>query len=148
MLTPENERHWCHHFGRVPPGVSQDARWAQFGRELGIDMRALPFSFLVLERENTATASTAGFSRIIGRPREAKGRMEVLSCDAGGVGELLLQKRDVPGLFKLLQKGRADAAYRWQRDGRRIIGAAPLDSQGDQSAPGETDGLPSDDDTE
>lgn len=124
MLAEENAQHWCHHFGRAPAEASRDARWAQFGRELGIDLRALPCSFLVLQRHHGA-ASNAGCSRIIGRPREAKGRMEVLSCGADGVEELMLQQRDVPGLFKELRKGRAGALQRWTRDGRRIADAKP-----------------------
>ena len=49
--------------------------------------------------------------------------MEVLSCGEGAVAELLLQKRDVPALFKDLRKGRAAAVHRWTRDGRRIVAA-------------------------
>jgi ribosomal protein RSM22 (predicted rRNA methylase) len=128
MLAAENAQHWCHHFARPPALASRDARWAQFGRELGIDMRALPFSFLVLDRRPAGQSGAGGFSRIIGRPREAKGRMEVLSCGDSGVEELMFQKRDVPDLFKDLQKGRAGALHRWTRDGRKIIGAEPLGS--------------------
>jgi hypothetical protein len=122
MLAAENAQHWCHHFARTPSEVSRDGRWAQFSRELGIDMRALPYSFLVLVRRGSPTTMPAGLSRIIGRPREATGRMEVLGCDAEGVRELLLQKRDAPALFKALQKGRAAAVQRWSLDGRRIAG--------------------------
>jgi hypothetical protein len=126
MLAPENARHWCHHFATVLPDASQDARWAQFGRELGIDMRALPFSFLVLARHDDSRGIEEGFSRIIGRPREEKGRMQLLSCGARGVEELLLQKRDEPALFRQFQKERASGVYRWTCDGRRIIRAIPF----------------------
>ncbi len=125
MLATENARHWCHHFARVPSEASRDARWAQFGRELGIDMRALPYSFLVLARRTPDDSTVRGCSRIIGRPDEEKGRFNLLACDEGGVGELMLQKRDAPSLFKQLQKGRASAVQRWTRDGRRIVGAEP-----------------------
>jgi ribosomal protein RSM22 (predicted rRNA methylase) len=124
MLAAENAQHWCHHFGRAPAEASRDARWAQFGRELRIDLRSLPCSFLVLQRRR-GSVSIAGCSRIIGRPREAKGRMEILSCGADGVEELMLQQRDVPGLFKDLRKGRAGALHRWTLDGRRIVDATP-----------------------
>jgi len=127
MLAAENAQHWCHHFARVPAGASQDARWAQFGRELGIDMRALPYSFLVLQRGGGMHSET-GCSRLIGRPREEKGRMELLSCAEHGVEELMLQKRDAPDLFKKLQKGRAGVLHRWTREGRRIAGVEPLKS--------------------
>ena len=121
MLATENAAHWCHHFARVPSEASRDGRWAQFSRELGIDMRALPYSFLVLARLGSQTAMPTGLSRIIGRPREATGRMEVLGCDESGVRELMLQKRDAPGLFKELRKDRAKAVQRWSLDGRRIV---------------------------
>ena len=126
MLAPENAAHWCHHFARVPSDASRDARWAQFGRELGIDMGSLPYSFLVLARRGARAAETHGFSRIIGRPRDEKGHFDVLSCGEGGVEELMAQKRDVPELSKQLRKGRADAVQRWTRDGKRITGAEQM----------------------
>jgi hypothetical protein len=124
MLAEANAQHWCHHFARAPGEASRDARWAQFSRELGIDLRSLPCSFLVLRRRGEPEPA-ADCSRIIGRPREAKGRMEVLSCGPESVEELMLQKRDAPKLFKDLAKGRAGALYRWTLDGRRIVDAQP-----------------------
>lgn len=112
MLVPENAPHWCHHFARVPSAAFQDAGWAHFARELGIDLRALPYSFLVLARQSAPLPE--GSARIIGAPREAKGRMEILNCDATGVAEGTLQKREAPELFKALQKGRARAVQQWR----------------------------------
>ena len=126
MLVPENAAHWCHHFATAPSEASRDARWAQFGRALGIDMRSLPYSFLVLARRGAGAEETHGFSRIIGRPRDEKGHFNVLSCSEEGVEELMAQKRDVPELSKQLRKGRADAVQRWTREGRRITGAMPF----------------------
>ena len=123
MLAPENAAHWCHHFATAPSEASRDARWSQFGRELGIDMRSLPYSFLVLARRGARAEEPRGFSRIIGRPRDEKGHFNVLSCSEAGVEELMAQKRDVPELSKQLRKGRADAVQRWTREGRRITGA-------------------------
>ena len=125
MLAPENAAHWCHHFATAPSEASRDARWSQFGRELGIDMRSLPYSFLVLARRGAQEDQARGFSRIIGRPRDEKGHFNVLSCSEEGVEELMAQKRDVPELSKQLRKGRADAVQRWTREGRRITGAVP-----------------------
>ncbi len=117
MLAPQNAPHWCHHFGRVPSAAFQDAGWAHFARELGIDLRALPYSFLVLARQPAPLPEDA--SRVIGVPREAKGRMEILNCNAAGVAEAMLQKRDAPELFKALQKGKAAAVQQWRVvDGR------------------------------
>ncbi|MEI9898477.1 MAG: hypothetical protein WDN28_32635 [Chthoniobacter sp.] len=69
MLTVKNAPHWCHHFARPPSAIFQDARWADFGKEIGIDLRSVPYSFLVLAR---TPSMPAGFSRVIGEPREAR----------------------------------------------------------------------------
>jgi hypothetical protein len=69
---------------------------------------------------------TAGFSRVIGRPREAKGFTRVLSCQAEGVAEFVLQKRDAPDLFRAFHKGTAESTYRWQIENGRIVEAEPL----------------------
>lgn len=120
MLDPENAWHWCHSFARPPSAVFQDARWSEFSRELGIDLRSLPYSFLVMQRP-PATADP-GMSRMIGHPREYKGFMKILSCQAEGVGELTLQKRDAPELWKAIEKGRGLPLYRWERNGERVTG--------------------------
>ncbi|HZJ15884.1 MAG TPA: small ribosomal subunit Rsm22 family protein [Chthoniobacteraceae bacterium] len=125
MLATEKAPHWCHHFAPVPSAIFQDARWAEFARELGIDLRALPYSFLALER-GLPSMQTAGFSRVIGRPREAKGYARVLSCQAEGVAEFVLQKRDAPDLFRAFHKGTAESTYRWQIENGRIVEAEPL----------------------
>ena len=54
--------------------------------------------------------------------------MEILSCGAEGVGEMMLQKRDAPELFKQLHKGHAGALQRWTLEGRRIAKAEPFAS--------------------
>jgi len=122
LLAAENVPHWCHHFAPVPSEIFRDAKWAEFARELGIDLRALPYCFLVLER-GAPSIQTPGFSRVIGRPREAKGFTRILSCQADGVAELVLQKRDAPDLFRAFHKGTAEPTYRWQKENGRIVGA-------------------------
>src|SRR5262245_10095415 len=37
-----SEEGWCHLFARPPQAVYTEGKWAEFGRELGIDLRALP----------------------------------------------------------------------------------------------------------
>jgi ribosomal protein RSM22 (predicted rRNA methylase) len=125
MLTAENAPHWCHHFARPPSSIFQDARWAEFAREIGIDLRSVPYSFLVLAREGVLAP---GYSRIIGEPREAKGYAKVLSCQAEGVAEFTLQKRDVPEVFKAIRKGSLQPVYRWTLAEGKITSAQPLAS--------------------
>ncbi len=124
MLTAKNSQHWCHSFAVPPSEVFQDARWAEFSRELGIDLRALPYSFLALARPGDYAPEPAGASRIIGTPREYKGFSKVLSCQAQGVAEFMLQKRDSSDLFREMRDTIGSLpCYRWElRDGRIVGG--------------------------
>lgn len=108
MIHPQNARHWCHHFAEPPPHLSADANWVRFGQRAGIDLRTIPYSFLVLERRSPEQKppSFAGWSRIIGEPRLYKGFAKVLDCSAVGVRELGVQQRDNPDLFRAIKKGR------------------------------------------
>lgn len=119
ILAEGNEPHWCHHFGEVPGWIFQDSGWSQFGRELGIDLTTLPYSYLVLTKHGAP--NLAGNTRVIGRPREFKGRMQVLSCREEGVADYTLQKRDAPGLFKDFQKERADSLQQWRIEDGKIL---------------------------
>jgi len=96
---------------------------------MGIDLRSLPYSFLVLARPAAELPTPVGYSRIIGEPREAKGYARILSCHEGGVTDLMLQKRDAPGLFKAAHKGRLGPVCRWTLDDGRIVGGEPLANQ-------------------
>jgi hypothetical protein len=127
LLAPDNARHWCHHFAPPPSEIFTDSDWVKFGRRAGIDLRSLPCSFLVLERlgEN-ARADPPELSRIIGEPRIYKGFAKVLSCDATGVAEFTVQKRDAPELFKQLKRPAGALVYRWTRSGGRISAGQPL----------------------
>ena len=122
LLSAKNAPHWCHHFAAPPPEIFQNARWMDFGREMGIDLRSLPYSFLILERPR-ATPSPTGLAHIIGEPREARGHLKVLSCQAEGVAEFILQKRDAPALFRALRKGDGPPVHRWVFADGKITGA-------------------------
>jgi hypothetical protein len=122
MLAAENAAHWCHHFSRPPSIAFQDARWADFAKEIGIDLRSVPYSFLVLARE---VSQPAGYSRVIGEPREAKGFARVLSCQAEGVAEFVLQKRDAPEIFRAIRKGTLEPVYRWTLEEGKIVAGDP-----------------------
>ncbi len=155
VLAAGNERHWCHFFAPPPAGIYADSGWVKFGQRAGIDLRSLPYSFLVLDRQpsyagralgptksaeaagdssvakalwrtgNPRPADTTGFSRIIGEPRFYKGYAKVFNCDAGGVNELMLQKRDAPELFKALKHAADPALHRWTHANGRITRIEP-----------------------
>jgi ribosomal protein RSM22 (predicted rRNA methylase) len=124
MLHPGQERHWCHHFARVPSEVHQDRGWRELSKKLGLDLRALPYTFLAMERREASETYRGGrvFSRIIGEPREFKGHLKVLSCDRSGIFEKVLQKRDAPALFKEVRLGESLPMYAWEERNGRIVG--------------------------
>lgn len=133
VLVAGNERHWCHFFAPPPVGVYADSGWVRFGQRAGIDLRALPYSFLALDRKVGTTTDDAcegadklrpyentDSSVIIGEARHYKGYAKLFNCDAGGVAELMLQKRDAPGLFKELKHGAGPSLHRWTHENGRI----------------------------
>jgi hypothetical protein len=124
LRTPENERHWCHHFASPPAGIMGDSNWVRFAQRAGIDLRSLPYSFLVLERKGLRDPVPGllpdGWSRIIGQPRFYKGYAKIFSCQSDGVRDLALQKRDAPQLFKALKNSDALPFQRWAIEGSRI----------------------------
>ncbi|MEW6306662.1 MAG: small ribosomal subunit Rsm22 family protein [Verrucomicrobiota bacterium] len=119
MTTPENARHWCHHFAPSPPEVFTDSNWARFASLTGIDLHSLPLSFLVLDRR-PAPALPPGAVRVIGHPRVYKAHALLLGCDATGVQERQVTKRALPEAFRQLKKGRAPALQVWRTDGSDV----------------------------
>src|ERR1019366_5768463 len=103
MLTPENNRHWCHHFAPSPPEVFMDGSWARFAKIAGVDLRSLPLSFLVLDKRPTPQPDEV---RVIGRARVYKAHALLLGCDASGVREYRQTKREQPEEFRHLKKGK------------------------------------------
>lgn len=125
LLAAENERHWCHHFAAPPAGIMADSSWVRFAQRAGIDLRSLPYSFLILERrglrEPVPGLLPGDWSRVLGDPRIYKGFARVLSCQADGVRELELQKRDAPALYKEMKSKEQEPYYRWTTQDRRIV---------------------------
>ncbi|MBI4663583.1 MAG: hypothetical protein HY735_32685 [Verrucomicrobia bacterium] len=113
MLAPESAGHWCHHFAPSPPEVFTDGQWARFANLAGLDLRSLPLSFLVLDKR-PPPALPPGTVRVIGNPRVYKAEALLLACDAGGVRERHLAKRDLPDEFRQLKKGEFRPLWVWQ----------------------------------
>ena len=101
-----------------------DSNWVRFAQRAGIDLRSLPYSFLVLERrglrEPVPGLTSADWSRVLGEPRVYKGFAKVLTCQIDGVRELELQKRDAPELFKAMKQGESKKLHRWTTSDKRI----------------------------
>lgn len=139
MRSEGHSRHWCHHFARVPSEAHQDRGWRELSQKLGLDLRVLPYSFLVMERIGgpKPSADASGFFRVIGEPREFKGHLKVLSCGEEGLSEKVLQKRDSPALFKQVRSAETLPVYAWKEKDGRIIGGhglgAPVETPGETS---------------
>lgn len=138
LLAPENARHWCHHFAAPPPDIMADSDWVRFAQRAGLDLRSIPYSFLVLERtglrEPAPGLLDGGWSRVLGEPRVYKGFAKVLSCQSDGVRELELQKRVAPEVHRAFKDGRAPSLWRWKVEGRRIVGLASISAVAAESA--------------
>jgi hypothetical protein len=126
LLTAENARHWCHHFAAPPPGIMADSNWIRFAQRAGIDLRSVPYCFLVLERKGLRDPMPGhlsdGWSRVLGHGRVYKGFARVLSCQIDGVRELELQKRVNPEVHRAFKHGSASSLWQWKVEGRRIVG--------------------------
>jgi len=94
---------WCHFFARPPQDVYTEGNWAELGRELGIDLRSLPYSFLALARRGGVTVERGPAARMLARPRLTRGRAECELCDASGVHAVDYLQRSDKQLFKKLE---------------------------------------------
>ncbi len=103
VLAPGHERDWCHHMAPPAPEAFTTRLWNQVARELGIDLRSLPYSFLVMGRDPQAPVPP-GLARILGRPRLEKGRALVDVCRAEGLSTLRLLERTDKRLFRTLDR--------------------------------------------
>ena len=126
-LTTGNERHWCHHFASPPTEVFQDSQWSRFANFLGIDLRDLVLSFLVLDRRPAPT-SPPGATRILGHPRVYKPHALLLSCDPSGVRERKLTKRALPDEFKRVKKVGLDSLQIMKFAEDEIVSLQPFPS--------------------
>lgn len=130
VLVAGRERDWCHHFARPPGGIFADSRWVRFGQRAGIDLRSLPYSHLVLERNDVPSGTKAWpdqAERLLGRPEHFKPYARFLSCGPQGVEELTLPKRTCAALYKELERTTGPLVYRWRKaEGQILEGHAVL----------------------
>lgn len=111
ILAAGNERHWCHHFAKPPNNVFTEGHWARFGQMMGIDLRSLPLSYLVLDKRSSPL--NPGATRIIGRPRIYKPHALILACQETAVREHRLDRRTFPDPYRQVKKDRFGSLQRW-----------------------------------
>lgn len=97
---------WCHFFATPPQQAFTDGDWVRTTKALGIDARALPYSFLCLVRKDAANAASSlpRRPRLLGRPTMHPHAATVQVCEPGGLRHVELQKRRDPTLWKTLKK--------------------------------------------
>ena len=132
LLAPGHESDWCHFFATPPPEVYTDRDWVQFGRIMGIDLRSLPLSYLVLDRR-APDRPVEDAVRILGKHRLYKGHALLDACDATGVNERRFTKRTAPAFFRAMTKHRTDTLQKWTLSGNEVIALSEI--------PGPMDGV-------
>jgi ribosomal protein RSM22 (predicted rRNA methylase) len=115
---------WCHHFAKPAPEAFTSNHWRRFALELEIDLRALPYAYLVLMKSRPPRAPDR--ARILGRPRIEKGLARLDVCDAGGVRTLRFLERTDKQLFKQLSRAAGlRLVFRVRANGERIEALEP-----------------------
>jgi len=127
MLTTGNERHWCHHFAAPPSEVFLSSDWSRFADRAGIDLRSLPYSFLVAERrdESAQPRPDNGWERLLGRARMSKPYARVLCCGPNGLCDTEVTKRFHPEWMKVFKRGEEPRRLQITRDGTRAATIHP-----------------------
>ena len=121
MFQEKQERDWCHFFAKPPTEIFQSSFWHEASRELGIDLRSLPYSYLAFSKKKKSPSEA---ERLLGHPRVLKGHGKLFCCGATGLCERILQKRDNLNLFRALIKNQEEGAFTWSLDqSGHIVGA-------------------------
>lgn len=116
MKLEENNSHWCHFFARPPLIAFTEGHWARFAKMMEIDLRSLPYSFIVMDSKNLLSQpELAGKSRLLGRPRQYKGYTRVYSCDENGHNDYELWKREDKALWRAIKKNKSGTLFEWTR---------------------------------
>ena len=125
MLAGGCERHWCHHFATPPVDIHTDGNWRKFGQLAGIDLRALPLSFLVLDKR-PAPPLPPNALRLIGRARVYKAYAMAFVCDETGVRDQRVMKRHCPEEYHHMKRGDSETLQAWRIEGMDAVETLPI----------------------
>jgi SAM-dependent methyltransferase len=128
-----DDGHWCHFFAAPPTEVFTDGDWVRLGRELGIDLRALPYAALVLSRQDVANRpQPTTCARVLARPEVSGKEARVFVCDADGLHHLTVFKgRGGADAFRTLKKAGPELRdVTIDRDGSQLRAIAPVTEPG------------------
>ncbi len=125
MLAQGHERHWCHFFAPPPPEIFCNRDWVQFGKRAGIDLRSLPYSFLLLKRRLQTQEETKqqdrSLHRLIGHPEHFKPYARALTCSWAGLQEVQISKSRHKALYKELGKSKDPLFFSWKVEKGELI---------------------------
>ena len=128
LLMAGHEGDWCHFFATPPPEVYTNRDWRQFGKIMGIDLRSLPLSYLVLDRRAPAERP-ADAVRVIGKHRLYKAHALLDACDSTGVHERRFTKRTNPPFFRAMTKHKTNTLQQWTLEGNEITSLMEVGSE-------------------
>ena len=134
LARPERSADWCHLFATPDPESFTSAHWRRFSDNLGVDLRSLPMSYLVLVRPDDAGPAPAGdLGRPLGRPKLEKGRALLDLCVPGDVRRVRWLERTDRRLFRSLRGRRAfHPLLRVELDGDHLVRMEPVDGFQDE----------------
>jgi len=99
-----DSQHWCHLFAKPPARVFMDRTWAEIGRRLNIDLRALPYHFLAMVQRDPEPRTGSGGARLIGRPEIRNKFLRFYQCEESGLTNRTVFKGREPELYKRIKK--------------------------------------------
>jgi len=94
LLARGRERDWCHQFATPPPRAFTDGHWVRFARRAGIDLRSLPFAWLVLGSQGGGDSNPGreAWSRVVGRLRVGRNGATGVACSSSGIEDLQITR--------------------------------------------------------
>ena len=128
-LTAEGmEKQSCHHFAEPPMEVHQNAFWTRFRQELSLDLSAVAYCFLVLDKAANPEVPLESLSHQIGKPLLQPKFIRLLCCQEEDVAELVASRRTGSVLYRDIKKGKGPALFRFERRKNRITGGERIRS--------------------